>query len=241
MIIINADDFGMNEHCSKAIALAFERGLVTDTTIVANGDYFFEASALAKKQGFFSRIGIHLNLTEGKPLTEEIKKLPDFVTDGKFNKQYDRSRKLSSFEEKAVYAELSAQFDKIEKSGIRITHADSHHYIHNAENLALIIQKICKEHNITKIRLMRNFGNLSDSVKQKAEEYKAELRSNGFITTDYFGRLCEARGIVLPENIELLVHPDFDRNGRLIDRRAVENGYPAGKEIVKLSVDRGHW
>ena len=34
-VIINADDFGLNEHCSKAIAQAFEEGLITDTTTVS--------------------------------------------------------------------------------------------------------------------------------------------------------------------------------------------------------------
>ena len=67
MIIINADDFGLNKSCSQAIALAFSEELVTDTTIMANGEYFDDAVKLAEKHGFFDKIGIHLNITEGKP------------------------------------------------------------------------------------------------------------------------------------------------------------------------------
>jgi len=55
MVIINADDFGMSESCSRAIALAFEKGLVTDTTMMATGDFFDEAVGLAKEQGFLDR------------------------------------------------------------------------------------------------------------------------------------------------------------------------------------------
>ena len=239
MIIINADDFGMNERCSKAIAHAFLKELVTDTTIMANGEYFYEAVNIAKQQGFADRIGIHLNITEGSPLTEDIKKLPAFVSDGKFNKLYDWTKKLSKPEEEAIYKELSAQFEKVKKAGVKITHADSHHYIHNAPYIAPIAEKVCKEHNITKIRLMRNFGDIQEPAKQKAEEYKAALRSKGFNTTDYFGRLSEAEGKSLPESIELLVHPDFDKDGDLIDRHGVEDGYPVGSRIKSPPLGEG--
>ena len=36
-IIINGDDFGMTESCTGAIAAAFGRRLITDTTMTANG------------------------------------------------------------------------------------------------------------------------------------------------------------------------------------------------------------
>lgn len=35
--IINADDFGQTESCTRAIYEAFQKGLITDTTMVANG------------------------------------------------------------------------------------------------------------------------------------------------------------------------------------------------------------
>ena len=83
-VIINGDDFGMNERCSKAIAQAIEKGLITDTTAMANGEWLDKALALARDNGFADRLGIHLNLTEGKPLTEAICRYPDFVTNGAF-------------------------------------------------------------------------------------------------------------------------------------------------------------
>lgn len=234
MIIINADDFGMNESCSQAIAEAFKRGLVTNTTMMANGGYFGEAVKLAKERGFFDKIGIHLNITEGKPLTEDIKKLPDFVTDGNFNKQYDRARDLSPFECEAIYKELKAQVEKIENAGIIITRADSHHYVHNFPYIAPIAEKVCKEHGITKLRLMRNWGKMSETDRKTADSYRDGLRARGFETTDYFGRLSETKDTKLPDSIELLVHPDFDRDGNLIDRHGVEGGFPVGETIEKI-------
>ena len=37
-VIINADDFGQTESCTRAIYEAFQKGLITDTTMVANGE-----------------------------------------------------------------------------------------------------------------------------------------------------------------------------------------------------------
>ena len=131
-IIINADDFGLNDHASKAIAQAFREGRITDTTMIATGGYFDEALALAKEQGFLDRIGIHLNLTEGEPLTEDILRCKSFVENGSYHHRNNRWKPLSAFEKQAIYKELSAQIEKIRRTGITITHADSHHHIHTA-------------------------------------------------------------------------------------------------------------
>lgn len=237
MIIINADDLGMNERCSKAIAKAFEKGLVNSTTIMANGDFFSEAVELARRNGFSDKIGIHLNITEGVPLTAEINKMPDFVTDGHFNKQYAWQKELSLAEYDAIYEELSAQFERVEKAGIKITRADSHHYIHNAPFIAPIAERVCREHGVKKLRIMRNWGDMEQSEKQKADCYRDGLRSKGFVTTDYFGRLSEAEDKKLPKSIELLVHPDFNKDGNLVDRHGMIDGYAVGNSII--SVDSG--
>lgn len=231
MVIINADDFGMNESCTRAIAEAFERGLVNYTSIMANGGYFYEAVALAKERGFLDKTGIHFNITEGTPLTEGIKKLPDFVTDGKFNKRYDKTKPLSPDEENAIYAELTAQVEKVKKVGVTITHADSHHYVHCFPHIAPIAERVCTEHGIARLRIMRNWGSVSADERLNADSYRDSLRAKGFNTTDYFGRLREAEGKALPDSIELLVHPDYDKDGRLIDRRGVEDGYAVGNII----------
>lgn len=62
-IIINADDFGQTESCTKAIYEAFESGLITDTTMVANGDAMELAFALASQmQGIPSSLSLTIRL-----------------------------------------------------------------------------------------------------------------------------------------------------------------------------------
>ncbi len=235
--IINADDLGLNEHNTKAIAEAFKKGMITDTTMLANGAYFDEALTLAKEQGFSDRIGIHLNLTEGVPLTEEIKACPRFVTDGRFNKRYDRTKRLTEQEKTAIYLELTAQADKIQKAGIVMTHADSHHHIHTGIFVAPIAVRVCKEHAINKIRLHRDLGQISSIKRFIKKRYNHWLKKQGMITTEHFAYVMDLDVSGIPDNTEIMVHPDYDKNGVLIDRRGVEDGCPVGLPLIDLRAD----
>lgn len=235
MIIVNADDFGLNEHCSKAIATAFAKGLVTDTTMMATGEYFDEAVDLANREGFADRIGIHLNLTEGVPLTDAILREPRFVTSGRFNKSYDRTKRLTVSEKAAIYRELSAQIERIQKAGIIITHADSHHHIHTGVFVAPIAAQVCREHAIGKIRIHRDLCELSFLKRFVMKRYNRWLKKQGFVTTDHFAYVMDIHDDGIPDNTEILVHPDFDKEGVLIDRRGIKDGYPIGKPLPDLS------
>lgn len=238
VVIINADDFGLNDHCSKAIAEAFLKNLVTDTTMMATGEYFEEAAALSKERGFDDRIGIHFNLTEGEPLTEDIRRCPNFVIDGRFHKGYNRLKPLSSFEKQAIYRELSAQAQKIENAGLKITHADSHHHVHTAVYIAPIVARVCKEHDINKIRLHRNLGQINTLKRIVKNRYNQWLKKRGFITTDFFAYEMDIRDIPIPNSTEIMVHPDYDADGVLIDRRGKKDDIPFGEALIDFHRER---
>jgi chitin disaccharide deacetylase len=56
-LIVNADDFGFTRGVSLGIIRAFKEGILTSTTMMANGDAFEHAVVLAKE---------HPNLAVGK-------------------------------------------------------------------------------------------------------------------------------------------------------------------------------
>lgn len=234
-LIINGDDFGMNEHCSRAIAQALSEGLITDTTMMANGEYFDEAADLAREQGFSDKIGIHFNLTEGEPLTDAIRDLPAFVSHGRFHKQYwQHPRTLNEAERDAVYRELSAQAEKLRQAGMCITHADSHHYVHNYLHIAPIVAQVCREYGIDRIRLNRTFDT---PASPRICEHRIEntwWRDNGFTTTAHFGRLSDVEDTEIPDDTEIMVHPDYAEDGELIDRSGVVDGFPVGKKLTNM-------
>lgn len=131
-VIINADDFGQTESCTRAIYEAFQKGLITDTTMVANGEAMELAFAMAPEMR--GHIGAHLNLTEGPALTPAMRKNAKFVSNGRFTDYFKtRSnyfRRLSPQDKQDIYEELTAQMERLIAGGIELTHADSHHHIH---------------------------------------------------------------------------------------------------------------
>lgn len=234
-LIINGDDFGLNESCSLAIAEAMQRGLIDRTTMTANGEYFEKAAIIANFLCFTDRVGVHFNLTEGRPLTEEIAEIPDFVTEGRFNKKYLRDpRPLSEKEQAAVFGELSAQAERIKSMDIPLTHADSHHYIHTFVHIAPIVARVCAEQEITSIRINRTFDSPKRPRITEGRASNSLWRERGFETTAHFGRLSDIRGIEPPDDLEIMVHPDYNKRRELIDRTGVEDGFPVGEPLSDI-------
>lgn len=231
-VTVNGDDLGMNKSCTEAIIRALREGLITDTTMMTNGAFFDDAVRLSKEYGFSDRIGVHFNLTEGQPLTGAIRDVPLFVGDGTFHQRFLRHpRTLDEGEQKAVFAELCAQAERIRSAGIAITHADSHHYLHTYAALAPIFAEVCHRCGIDTIRLNRTIDTPAHPRISEARIHNRFWREQGLMTAEHFGRFADLSDTDIPDRCEILVHPDFDRDGRLIDRTAVIDGFPCGEGL----------
>ena len=68
--VIVADDFGISIERSRGIIKALKSGVVTATSVMANGDAAAEAIEMARVSGFLEVVGLHLNLTEGHPVSD---------------------------------------------------------------------------------------------------------------------------------------------------------------------------
>lgn len=234
-ILINADDFGWNETCSKAILEAFEKNYITTCTAVANGAYFDEAVRSIRETPYKNQVGIHLNLTEGRPLTAAIAEDPFFCDEsGAFHLGFPRYQKLSAAQRQAVYAELTAQVEKYLKTGLSCHHVDSHHHIHTAPFITPIVLKVMGEHGLSGLRLHRNIGAISPWKLAIKNLYNRMLKRKGLTYSDYFGSFADTE---MPRDLgdktlEIMCHPDFTKEGALIDRdSAAEYSDPYGKEM----------
>ena len=234
-LFINGDDFGMSKSCTLAIAEAIEKELIDGTTMMANGEDFEEAAALAASLGFAGKIGVHLNLTEGAPLTEEIKTVSAFVAGGRFHKEYLKNPcPLTEREQAAVFIELAAQIKRIRQAGINVVRADSHHYIHTFIHIAPLVAEVCRKNGIKRIRINRTFDTPDRPMITDGRIENSFWRAQGFETTARFGRMSDITPGNIPADTEIMVHPDHDKNGVLIDRTGTAHGCPAGAQLIRI-------
>lgn len=221
-VIVNSDDFGMTVSCTDAIGQAFREGLITDTTLVSNGEAFRQAVQMAKEGGFADRVGVHFVLTSGAPLTAPILSCRRLTKNGQFTRLLKHNAAyflpLSKKEKEAIYVELTAQAAKIKQAGLPISHADSHHHIHMNFQVAPIVARVCAEQGIGRLRCHQNLKYRSPARRWLFEGYNRWLRTRGFATPDYFEEADRYQRLSYGIS-EIMVHADFDPAGRLIDRK----------------------
>ena len=75
-VIFNSDDFGYSHGVNYGIADAYQRGILTSTTLMANMPGFDHAVKLKRDLPNLG-VGVHLTLTCGKPLLKNVTSLMD--------------------------------------------------------------------------------------------------------------------------------------------------------------------
>lgn len=143
-LIVNADDFGMCEGNTIGILLAHKYGIVTSTTVMMNMPYAQYGLHLAKKYNNLG-IGVHLNITIGKPLT----KVSFVDEEGNFLKRNTYPNNQPYVNSDELYQEWKAQIDKyINVTGHMPTHLDSHHHVHMLPMAKDVIIRLSNEYHL---------------------------------------------------------------------------------------------
>ena len=137
-LIINADDFGLTVGVNRAILEAHEHGVVTSATLMANGQAFEHAIALAQSRPGLG-VGCHVVLVDGAPLLDETA-VRSLLDRGGNRSGHPRFREgitrfgafalLGRLAENEIEAEATAQIRKLQTAGITVTHLDSHKHTH---------------------------------------------------------------------------------------------------------------
>ncbi len=134
-LIVNADDFGYTPGVNRAITEAHSNGIVTSSTLMANGSVFADAVQAAQQLPELS-IGCHVVLIDGEPILD-AKSIPTLVSGNGTGNEFRDG--LKSFALRAisgridpdqVEAEASAQVRKLQSAGIVVSHVDTHKHTH---------------------------------------------------------------------------------------------------------------
>lgn len=154
-LIVNADDFGWSGAVTGGIIRAHREGLVTSTTLMANLEGAAEALARARQEAPGLAIGLHLNLTEGRPLAPPGEVAPILDRAGRLMPSlatlYRRLR-LSGGARRAAARELEAQVRWALDHGLRPSHLDSHKHVHQIPAILPLVIDLARRHGIRAVR-----------------------------------------------------------------------------------------
>jgi predicted glycoside hydrolase/deacetylase ChbG (UPF0249 family) len=145
-LIINADDLGISPEVNRGIFIAYEKGVITDSSLLVRGPSVHQAMEMIKKNPFFP-VGIHIDLdpllgwkspgVEQLPRQKLLKKMkePDFIE--KVNKEIDE--------------QITAFLD----AGLIPSHIDTHHHVHGFPEIFELLVEAMGRHGIKAIRFSK--------------------------------------------------------------------------------------
>jgi hopanoid biosynthesis associated protein HpnK len=167
-LIVNADDFGLTQGVNRAIVEAYSQGIVTSSTLMANGRAFDDAVQRAASATRLS-VGCHIVLVDGSPAVNKPQTATTLL-----NKNFDDGRfydSLTGFalrlatgriNDDDIEAEATAQIRKLQAAGIVVSHLDTHKHTHI---LPRVSRPLLRAARACGVRAMRNpFGPVHISV-----------------------------------------------------------------------------
>jgi predicted glycoside hydrolase/deacetylase ChbG (UPF0249 family) len=195
-LIVNADDFGYSTGINYGVIESHLHGIVNSATMMMNMSGTKQAIELAKQYPSL-KVGVHLVLTCGKPLLNDVKSLVD--ENGNFNSLSYLMENDIDLDE--LEREWIAQMDAFYQAGLTPNHFDSHHHVHGLEKLYPVVKKLSDKYSLP----VRNTNQPSD-LPTYSDLFLDDFYGDG-ISEAYF---AELQGRVNDgQTIEVMVHPGF--------------------------------
>lgn len=150
-LIVNADDFGANPGRNRGIVEAYEKGVVTSLSVIVNAPHASDLTTIVKAHPDLS-VGLHLNLSEGRPLIENAQTLANGY--GYFFGKMETRRlaEAGKLDPAEVELEVERQILRLVDLGTAPTHMDGHQHIHIHPALAHPIARAARRLGIRWIR-----------------------------------------------------------------------------------------
>jgi hopanoid biosynthesis associated protein HpnK len=221
-LIVNADDLGWTRGVNRGIAEAFQNGIVTSASLLANGEAFDDGLEIARKLPRLG-IGVHLNLSDGKSTAPPTKvktllgKAGEFVG-GPESLLFRITTKRLDLRE--VEMEWDAQIGKLQSAGIQLSHVDGHKHVHMLPGLFPIALRLAKKYKIEAIRIAHEESSLravmndnnesarvtiiqgvqARGLKLLARDARKLAEAAGLMTTDFFCGIAQT-GILTKKGV----------------------------------------
>lgn len=225
-LIVNADDFAYFRCVSRGIVEAHRHGIVTATGILGNSPCFDEDIRLLEAVPALD-LGVHLNVTEFAPLTQDLRDRLAALT-GKLPGKATFLRALISRRVSVadVVSEWRAQIERCLQCNLSLSFLNSHEHLHMWPSLFGAVQDLAREYDIPYIRfptaeVFSTFQpasvirDLSIKILEKLNRPRLALRTPFFLGMSQSGKLSEAyveeqvRHLVPGRAYELMCHPGY--------------------------------
>jgi predicted glycoside hydrolase/deacetylase ChbG (UPF0249 family) len=218
-LIVTCDDCGLSEGINQAVIELHQKQMVTTASIMTNFAATQHALTLLTRYPSLE-CGIHLNLTDGFPVTKSPSPSPLTQRDGRFRGRPSLFRQAifptPSFLSQ-VKVELAAQFEVFTQANIRPRHVTTHIHFHALPALRKIVYELASQYGVDWIRadalhsavipfnlfLRKNRGHVEQSASVMTPDY--------IVAAKYWMRFQPERLAheieTLDGVIEFVVHP----------------------------------
>jgi hypothetical protein len=187
---------------------------------MTNMDGFDEAVELIHSSRIIENVGVHVNLAEGKPLTDFKEDFLDPAGNFDVGKTNKVLINLSDVGKSAFAKEINAQIERALSRKVNIIHIDSHLHLHTLPAFYKLFLAAAKQHKL-KIRLAQTY-NEGSYVKFYYRKYINNLfRKNNCNYSERFEtveRFLEYKS--RPDKnlkVEVMLHPWISGSGLLED------------------------
>ena len=172
-LVINADDFGISSGVNAGIIEAAVAGIVTSASAIVNMPAFADAIDRARSGPALS-LGLHLNLTSGRPLTAapsltratgEFYSLPQLMA----------RASLRLLDTSDIVRECQAQIDRLGEAGFAPTHLDSHRHVHAHPAIFSAVVRAAGSRGIRQVRVP------CEPLGINGSDWRATLKKGGLL------------------------------------------------------------
>lgn len=220
-MIITCDDCGLSKGINLATAELHEKGMANSASIMTNFPATDHAFALLRRYSELE-IGVHLNLSDGIPLTNPGPGSPLTGSDGQFHTRrimFARSFLPDQEYLQLVEAELKAQIQYFYDTEAAPQHLTTHLHFHIVPALREIVLKLAREYQIPRVRTYSFGGSIApnNTVLRRLFARAHQPYQEPFWVTDYLigvkwwmhlnpGRLVSTL-MYLKGQVEVIIHP----------------------------------
>jgi predicted glycoside hydrolase/deacetylase ChbG (UPF0249 family) len=153
----HADDYGLNSPANNAIGSMIQAESLTSVSVIVTNDSFDDIKPNLETVKL--PVFLHVNLTEGRPVSDPDKIRSLVNKHGEFVGQTGLFLRVlaGNVYPRDIFHELYAQLDKLKSAGVEVVGIDTHQHAHMFEPIAYSVYEFA---HINKIKHVRSFGQL---------------------------------------------------------------------------------